>query len=310
MKMKHVPKEWELISSIQKIVRRDKIGTLIPLGDDAFATEAPTQPLVMAQDMMIEAVHFDLNYSTAQDLGHKALAVNLSDFAAMGATPRWIQVSLGLTEKQNKLWLEQFYHGMSALADHFDVEIVGGDLCHSPKCLVIDVGVVGTATHPISRKGAEVGDLLVCSGPLGLSAQGLEALRGGLKLRNCIENHLRPNPRLDLLPQLQKHALKIHGLIDVSDGLVSECLHLTRHLELGLDLWVEKIPSHPEVTSIQKVLWGGDDYELLMALSEQDLHLFPDWIPVGKFVNQKEITLVSDNAAREVVEDFKGWRHF
>lgn len=313
MKMKHLPKEWDLISGIQNIVRRDKADTLIPIGDDAFAALAPRQPIVMAQDMMIEDVHFDLQFSSAADLGYKALAVNLSDLAAMGATPRWAQVSLGITQKQNKpdnSWLDEFYRGMTELADRFDVEIVGGDLCQSPKALVIDVSVFGEAAHPISRKGARIDDYLLCSGPLGLAAQGLESLRSCKVATMSIQKHLRPQPRLDLLSQLQTHANKIHALIDISDGLISESLHLTRKLEIGLDLWVGSIPIHPEVEDLKKALWGGEDYELLMAIPEESLALFKDWIVLGKFVESPEITLCLDDGKRQVIDEFIGWRHF
>lgn len=310
MKMKHPPQEWDLISNIQKIVQRNKAGTLIPLGDDGFAAEAPTHPVVLAQDMMIEGVHFDLQYSSPTDLGYKALAVNLSDLAAMGANPHWAQVSLGITRNQNKSWLDEFYTSMSSLADHYGMEIVGGDTCHSPHSLVIDVSVFGSSPKPISRHGAQTGDLLLCSGPLGLAAQGLQNLKERKSAPLSIQRQLRPNPRLDLLSSLQEHADKIHALIDVSDGLVSECLHLTRHLDLGLELWDKKILQHPEVEDKKLIYWGGEDYELLLAIAEADHALFKEWNVIGRFNSSEEIVICRENQSREVIQEFKGWRHF
>ena len=125
-----------------------------------------------------------------------------------------------------------------------------------------------------------------------------------------IQKQLRPQPRLDLLSQLQTNAGTIHALIDVSDGLVSESLHLTRKLEIGLDLWAESIPHHPEVGDFQKILWGGEDYELLAAVSEKSLPLFKDWIVLGKFVADPKITLCFADGKRQVIDEFKAWRHF
>ncbi len=312
MKMTGTPKEWDLLESIRKKVQRPSFDTLLPLGDDAFAVASPREPLVMSQDMMIEEVHFRLESSSAADLGHKALAVNLSDFAAMGAQPRWAQVSLGLPEKLNKTWLDEFYQSMTSLADRFDVQIVGGDLTASPRALVIDVSLVGSAALPISRHGARAGDFLLCSGPLGVSAQGLKALASSQKelFPQSVRRHLQPEPRLDLLPQLQKWAEQIHALIDLSDGLISECLHLTRKLELGLDLWREKIPLAPEQPDFENALWGGEDYELLMAIPPELINEFPGWPCLGQFNEKAQIALVNAGGEEELISEFHGWKHF
>lgn len=310
MRMNRAPKEWDYIKNIRDLVRRDKEDTLIPLGDDAFAARPPSFPLVMAQDMMVENVHFRREFCSPEDLGHKALAVNLSDFAAMGATPRWAMVSLALPENLNKSWLDGFYRSMSELGDRFDVEIVGGDLCASPQSLTIDVSLIGFAQKPLSRQKAEAGDLLLCSGPLGLAAQGLLALRENKNFPLAIQKYRRPEPRLDLLPELQAAADDVHALIDVSDGLISESLHLTRQLELGLDLWSERIPLSPEAPDLRKALWGGEDYELLLAISPTKAGLFPKWKNIGRFTSEKQITLVAPDGKREAVNEFLGWQHF
>lgn len=317
--MQNTPKEWNRIKKIKSLVQRQSPHTVVPLGDDGFAFKNFPGISVIAQDMMVQDVHFSLEYTTAADLGHKVLAVNLSDIAAMGAQAHYAQVSLALPKNLTESWLDEFYSGMTALADRHDVEIVGGDLCASPSIIVADVSVYGSCETPLTRQGAKSGDLLLCSGPLGLSHGGLMALKNHLQNEypKSIERHKRPVPRLDLVEHLQRHHDKVHALMDCSDGLVNDTLILC-HNELGFDIFGDSLPIHEETSKLaitlnhsplDFALWGGEDYQLLLAIDPADFHLFPGWHLAGEFTDSREFYL-REGQQRTLISKFKGWQHF
>lgn len=317
--MQNTPKEWNRIDRIKSLVQRHSPQTVVPLGDDAFVFKNFPGLSVIAQDMMVEDVHFSLAYTSASDLGHKILAVNLSDLAAMGATAHFAQISLALPKYLTETWLDDFYVGMTALADKFSVEIVGGDLCLSPKIIVADLSAYGSCETPLTRSGAKAGDLLLASGYLGLSHTGFLALQDKLddKFPESAHHHKRPLPRLDLVPHLQTHANKIHALMDCSDGLINDALLLTRG-QLGFDVFGDSLPIHLETSKlaitldknpIEFALWGGEDYQLLMAIAPEDLTLFPGWHLVGEFTDNKDFYLL-EGEQKTKLTSFKGWSHF
>ncbi len=317
--MQNTPKEWNRIERIRSLVQRHNPQTVVPLGDDAFVFKNLPGLSVISQDMMVEDVHFSLSYTTASDLGHKILAVNLSDLAAMGANAHFALVSLALPKHLTETWLDEFYVGMTELADKFSVEIVGGDLCASPKIIVADLSAHGSCQTPLTRSGAKAGDLLLTSGPLGLSHTGFLALRDDLqeKYPESANHHKRPMPRLDLVEHLQKHSDKVHALMDCSDGLINDTLILTRG-ELGFDVFGDSLPIHSETSRLaasmgkdplEFALWGGEDYQLLMAIDPEDLSLFPGWHLAGEFTDQKDFYLLEGDQKNKITS-FKGWRHF
>lgn len=316
--MQNTPKEWSLIQRIQDRVQRRNDHTVVPLGDDAFVFRNFPGYSVLCQDMMVEDIHFSLDYCSPFDLGWKALAANLSDIAAMGALPHYAQVSLALPKKMNESWLDDFYKGMTDLADDFDTLVAGGDLAASYDKLVIDVSVHGSCENPITRKGARPGDLLLSSGTLGLSATGMQVLQRRIPgFTEARQRHLRPHPRLDLVPELQKQHKHIHALIDCSDGLVNDAL-LLRPDGGGFHIFAENLPLHPEtqqfaidhgITAQNLALWGGEDYELLMAVSPDDYDLFPGWRMVGQFTSDPGV-FFSTAKGLEEIKEFKGWQHF
>lgn len=317
--MQNLPKEWNRIDKIKSLVQRHNPNTVVGLGDDGFVFRNFPGLSVIAQDMMIEEVHFSFDYTTASDLGHKILAVNLSDLAAMGADPHFAQVSLGLPAHLTQTWLDEFYLGMTQLADKFAVEIVGGDLCLSPKATVVDVSVYGSCETPFTRANAQPGQLLLASGPLGLSHAGLLALQKkiGERYPESVLRHKRPTPRLDLLPSLRKQAPAVRALMDCSDGLVNDVTILTQQ-HCGFEVWIEPALVHPEVSALAKelgtspsefLLWGGEDYQLLMVIDEADRTRFPEWYVLGQFTESPGITVREDGQVRKL-DSFKGWKHF
>ncbi|WP_413288585.1 thiamine-phosphate kinase [Bdellovibrio sp. HCB337] len=329
--MLNTPREHNLIQKLKKLVSRHHSNTLVPLGDDAFVFKNFTENTVVAQDMMIEDVHFKTSYFSPTDLGYKALAVNLSDLAAMGALPHFAQVSLGLPKDVSEDWILSFYSGMLDLADQYQMEIVGGDLCRSPGPVIVDVSVIGEVKDAFTRNGVQDGDWLAVTGPLGLSHTGRLALEKELYIyAEAMQKHLRPKPRLDVVQILKQHQVTpqtVHGLMDCSDGLINDLLHLTRRGVLGVELNVPEIPIDSDTlgmaASLQQkaldwALWGGEDYELLLAFPKNkkdelkyifesaDLDLFF----IGQFNDTGKITLKNQQGEIEEITEFKGWSHF
>lgn len=316
--MENTPKEWRLLKQIKTQVQRRNSHTVVPLGDDAFVYRNFAGYTVVCQDMMVEDVHFSRDYFTASDLGFKSLAVNLSDIAAMGAHAHFAQVSLALPKNLNESWLDQFYVGMLELADRHNVEIIGGDLCASTDKITVDVSIQGSTENPIQRKKAQAGDLILCSGPLGVSTVGRLALKEKISLfDHSKQKHLRPSPRLDLVNSIQQHHTSITSLMDCSDGLINDCLQLLPD-GYGAEIHVDDLHVHEDVQKFAKhvgrnpfdfVFWGGEDYELLMTVKPQDRLLFPEWNIVGIVTDQNKIKTIQSGKTLEITE-FKGWSHF
>jgi thiamine-monophosphate kinase len=316
--VRNTPMEWSRIQRIKSLVQRQSPHTVVGLGDDAFVFKNFPGYSVLAQDMMVENIHFRREYCSATDLGHKALAVNLSDLAAMGAQGHFAQVSLALPKNLTQSWLDDFYKGMTSLADQWNIEVVGGDLTASEKSIVIDVSVFGSTEKVFTRKGAKPGDLLLSSGPLGLSHAGMLALQKNIpNITQALSKHRRPTPRLDLVAALHTHAHEVHALMDCSDGLINDALQLCGD-DLGLHLKFYDSHFHPEVLAVAEeleikpsefLLWGGEDYELLLVIPKSAQNLFTDWQVLGQFQTEAGVFLEEYGGTKEIT-DFKGWAHF
>jgi thiamine-monophosphate kinase len=233
----------------------------------------------------VEGVHFDLSYTSAFDLGTKALAVNLSDLAAMGARPEYVLVSLGLKQEATEYFVEEIYRGIKQLAKKFSVDVVGGNLVQSPLCTTIDITAIGSVgKRYFTRRDAKVGDWLVVTGQLGSSAAGLQCLRKlsrqeitDSRLQDCVDAHLRPMPRVRESLFLQKFK-GIGAMIDVSDGLAKEIHHLASSSKVGFLIEESLIPTSPSIQKAGELLgknssgwplYGGEDYELLFTVNEK-----------------------------------------
>jgi thiamine-monophosphate kinase len=316
--VRNTPKEWPRIQRIKSLVQRQSPHTVVGLGDDAFVFKNFPGYSVIAQDMLVENTHFRREYCSATDLGHKALAVNLSDLAAMGAQGHFALVSLALPKNLTDSWLDDFYRGMASLGDQWNVEIVGGDLTASESTIVIDVSVFGSTEKVFTRKGAQASDLLLSSGPLGLSHAGMMALRKNIpNVSKAVHKHRQPLPRLDLLSQLHTNSHEVHALMDCSDGLINDALQLCGD-DLGLHLKFYDSHFHPDVVAVAEeletkpsefLLWGGEDYELLLVIPASAQNLFPDWQVLGQFQTVAGVFLEEYGTVKEIT-DFKGWTHF
>lgn len=259
-------------------------GVIRGIGDDAAVLQSsPGTRLLAACDLLIEGVHFNLNLTPPRQLGWKALAVNLSDIAAMGGRPRWVLVSLGLKPGLTVDFAKEIYAGIAALAGMFGVTVVGGDTCSSPACLVIDLCVLGEArrTEIAYRSGAHEGDYLLVTGKIGAAAAGLAYLTAEKQqpvepesAAELMLAQLQPLPRVREAAVLARSGL-VGAMNDLSDGLASELHEIVQASGCGAQIWTERLPVCPGAVSLARRLgtdplhwafYGGEDYELLFTV--------------------------------------------
>jgi thiamine-monophosphate kinase len=269
--------EFGLIQRIRGWMASSDPSLVQGIGDDVAVIRMGSKALLATTDMLVEDIHFQRSWIDPYHLGKKALMVNLSDIAAMGGTPKYFLVSLGLPRNLPLSFVARLYRGMRDGAKQHRVDLVGGDTTLSRK-IVLNICLLGEG-HPgriIFRSGAKAGDDLWVSGTLGDAALGLKMLQGKgrkKKPRGLIEKHLSPIPRLSLGQALARSGLA-NSMIDVSDGLLSDTSHLLEESQVGAILWEDRIPlstayrKHAHFYSrsfFQLAFTGGEDYELLFT---------------------------------------------
>jgi thiamine-monophosphate kinase len=277
--------EAHLIQIIERLSRKGTLKrsrVVLSIGDDAAAFRAKKGFLTLVStDAMVEGIHFDLSYFSPEDLGWKALAVNLSDVAAMGGSPRYVTTSIALPGNKTSDWVRKFYRGMLELASKVQVRLIGGDTCRSSQGIFLDLTIIGEVkpSEMLTRNGARPGDSLFVTGELGGSAMGLEILRDHSQFARrhpeVGRRHLRPSPRNRIGRFLASHKLAT-ALLDISDGLSTDLHHLCEQSGVGAVIDAAKIPvcRVPEdwsrrlaATPLNYALNGGEDYELLFTVS-------------------------------------------
>lgn len=287
--------EFGLIEHLTKNNETTQAGTLLSVGDDAAVIDQFGRQCVISTDLLVEGVHFDLMYTPLKHLGYKAIAVNLSDIYAMCATPTQVTLSIAISNKFSVEALEEFYEGVYAACERYNVDLVGGDTTSSLKGFVISVTAIGEVAPDkyVTRNGAKVHDLICVSGDLGGAYLGLQLLEREKKIflespgvqpdlqnQNYVVGRLlKPEPRADIVDWLQENSIVPTSMIDVSDGLSSELLHLCKQSETGCALQEEKIPIHDDtknmamqfnLSAVTCALNGGEDYELLFTIKQED----------------------------------------
>jgi len=255
--------EFALIGWIRRHLKGDRRVPIGPGDDTAALTLTPHREVLVTTDMILEGVHFDRRTATARQIGRKALAVNLSDIAAMAGVPVAAVVSMGIPIGTSRREVEELFHGMVELADEFDVAIVGGDTNRSCEGIVLCVTVIGEATTrgPVQRSGAVSGEWILCTGSFGGSIHG---------------KHLEFAPRISEALALHER-LRVHAMIDVSDGLAADLGHILEESRCGAELNSAAIPISEVVrrvpdnrSPLAHALYDGEDFELLFTLPESD----------------------------------------
>lgn len=287
--------EFGLIDHLTQHFKIKQETTVKGVGDDAAVLDFKSQQVVVTTDMLVEHVHFDLSYMPIKHLGYKAVMVNLSDVYAMNATATQITVSIAVSNRFPLEALEELYAGIETACHIYDVDLVGGDTTSSTTGLIISVTALGEVDkeNVVYRSGAKPNDLLVVSGDLGAAYMGLQVLEREKEVFKVnpnnqpdldpytyiVERQLKPEARKDIVKLLRDLKVKPTSMIDISDGLSSEILHLCKHSNVGAALYENKIPLDPQVISTCEefdidsttiALNGGEDYELLMTISQED----------------------------------------
>lgn len=315
--------EADFIAWIRRRTPPRAAGLTLGIGDDAaLVTVPPGQELILTTDMTIENVHFRAESHSARAVGHRALARSLSDIAAMGGTPRYALISLAVSGRTARAWLEGFYNGLFALARRFSVAVIGGDTALVAGPTAADVVVAGTVPRgrALRRSGAKVGDRIFVSGRLGLAALGLRLLMGQLHGQTSIEKsalhaHLSPQPQCALGQFLSRCRLA-SAMMDISDGLSIDLQRLCEASGVGATLFAEQIPApslaEPE-DALALALHGGEDYQLLFtARKDKKIPKQFDNIPltcIGEITRLTGLRIV-DSSGKTPRLETKGYDHF
>ncbi len=275
--------EFGLINRLKQFLEGPTSGVFRSIGDDAAVLAPPGGRLLFSCDMMVEGVHFRLDFSSPFELGWKALTVNVSDIAAMAGTPLYALVSLGVGDKERPVsFYEEIYRGISEASRRYEVAVVGGDTVRTEGPLVIDISIIGAADEPITRCGSRPGDLVAVTGSLGASAAGLQWLLSGRTglgqiAEKAIHAHHMPEARVREA-KAAAAAGGVTALMDISDGLAGDLGHMCKGSGLGAVLEARAIPLDEaaievagklESDPIEWALHGGEDYELLMTVASE-----------------------------------------
>lgn len=310
-------KEFELIAAIRRSVEGLPDNAFEGIGDDCAVLPLGDEALVFTTDALAEGVHFLRSTTSARDLGAKALAVNLSDVAAMGVRPVAVLLSLSLTADATAAWVEAFMEGFTALAREHSVALIGGDTTRSEGGITIGVTAIGRgALASIKRRrDARLGDVVLVTDRLGASAHGLQELMQGATEGACVEAHRRPEPEIEAGAWLGTRT-EVHAMMDLSDGLQSDLQRITEEAEVGAEIELTAIPV-AEGATIAEAVAGGEDYKLLLTADPartEELcrdflaHFHRPLYPIGRITEQGEIRWLE--AGKATQEQWKGFEHF
>ena len=328
--------EFGLIDHLTKDIEINQDATVKGIGDDAAVLSAdPKSQQVITTDLLVEGVHFDLSYMPLKHLGYKAVMVNLSDIYAMNAKATHITVSLAVSNRFPVEALEELYNGIKTAAKIYGVDIIGGDTTSSTSGLMISITAIGEALkeNVVYRSGAQENDLLVVTGDLGAAYLGLQVLEREKQVFEAnpqaqpeldnytylVERQLKPEARKDVRELLSDLEVLPTAMIDISDGLSSEVIHLCKNSKVGCNLYEDKIPLDPQVISTCEefhldsttiALSGGEDYELLFTIKTEDfpkIKANPHLTVIGHMTNEKEGIHLITRANTKIPLIARGW---
>ena len=330
--------EFGLIDRLSEKVKIKNSSTIQGIGDDAAVIDAGEHVKVISTDLLMEGIHFDLSYVPLPHLGFKAVAVNVSDIAAMNAIPKQITVSIGLSNRFSVEAVDALYEGINAACEHYGVDLVGGDTTASGSGLAISITAIGEAKKEdiTYRSGAKASDILCVTGDLGAALIGLQILEREKqvflsnpdmkpeldKYTIVTGRQLKPDARMDIVHELKELGVKPTSMMDISDGLASEIFHICKQSDLGATIYEDKLPIDKQTfdTAIELnldpitcVLNGGEDYELLFTISQEDfpkLEKHPDIHFIGHMTKSEEGKFLVTKSDTAVQIKAQGWRHF
>ncbi|MDI9358750.1 MAG: thiamine-phosphate kinase [Phycisphaerales bacterium] len=330
--------EFGLIDYLTKNIEILNPSTVLGVGDDAAVVDHAGMQTVLSTDMLVEGIHFDLAYSPLKYLGYKAVSVNLSDIYAMNATPTQILLSIACSNRFSVEALHDFYEGVYLACEQYQVDLVGGDTAASQKGLIISVTAAGQVAPDkfVTRTGAQVNDLICVSGELGNAYLGLLLLEREKKIwietpsvqpdfeqsKWAIEKLLKPTARQDVIEWLATQKIIPTAMIDISDGLSSEILHIAKQSKKGIRLYEDKLPFHAQADELAGkfnlnpttvAMNGGEDYELLFTIPQKDFQKIAESklvSVIGFVTDQEKGNKLITTAGQEVPITAQGWQNF
>ena len=330
--------EFGLIDHLTKNFSVQQPSTLKGIGDDAAILDFKDKKTVVSTDLLVEGIHFDLSYMPLKHLGYKAVIENLSDIYAMNAKATQVTISIAASNRFPLEALEELYSGIALAAEIYKVDVVGGDTTSSNTGLLISVTALGEIDTEdiVYRNGAQPNDLLVVSGDLGAAYMGLQVLEREKEVFKVnpnnqpdlepytyiVERQLKPEARKDIAPLLKALEVRPTSMIDLSDGLSSEILHLCKQSGVGCNLYEEKIPLDPTVISSCEefqlnstvvALSGGEDYELLFTIDQKEFPKIkgnPNFTVIGHKTDKNEGVHMVSRGNTKIPITAQGWNSF
>ena len=330
--------EFGLIDHLASQFKVTQKETILGIGDDAAVLNYGSDTVIVTTDMLVEGIHFDLMYHPLKHLGYKAVVVNLSDICAMNAIPKHIVVSIALSNRFSVEAVDEIYEGIRVACEAYGVDLVGGDTSSSPRGLILSITATGTvaADRITYRSGAKPGDILCITGDLGAAYLGLQILEREKQVylshpevqpdlgerKYIIGRQLKPEARLESVQYFQKVGLLPTAMIDVSDGLASDLLHICKASNVGAFVEEAQVPIHDEarmqalefqLDPITCALSGGEDYELLFTVDPKDLEKvrYMDSVYIiGEITKAEDGVKLHTTGGQILPITAQGWKHF
>jgi thiamine-monophosphate kinase len=327
--------EFGLIERLTSDIITKHASTVKGVGDDAAVIEAGNEYMVITTDLLTEGIHFNLIYTPLKHLGYKAVVVNLSDVYAMNAVPKQITVSIAVSNKFSVEAIEELYTGIYLACEKYNIDLIGGDTNSSMTGLTISITALGTVQKEdiVYRKGARINDLICVSGDLGAAYLGLQLLEREKVLFEkdhsitpdftgkdyLLERQLKPEARGDITVVLKEKGIKPTSMIDISDGLSSEILHLCKNSDVGCRIYHDKIPIDPQTLMMASefnieplicALHGGEDYELLFTVPLTDydkISSIKEVHVIGKITGKDENAMMLTGEGNLIELIAQGW---
>ena len=330
--------EFGLINRISQGISFKQPSTVKGIGDDAAVLASGQELMLLSKDLLMEGIHFDLSFMPLQHLGYKAVAVNVSDIAAMNGKPKQILVGLGLSNRFSVEAIDALYAGIKQACENYQVDLVGGDTTSSASGLVISITVLGTAPKEkvVYRSGAQNNDIICVTGDLGGAYMGLQVLEREKevfkanpdaqpdleKYNYIVGRQLKPEARMDIIFELEEAGVVPTAMIDISDGLASELMHIATQSKVGIKIFEDKLPIDNQTfeTAFEFkldpstcALNGGEDYELLFTIKQSDFEKIKkhhDIHFIGHVHDNPTTNIMLSKQGTVVPISAQGWNHF